>query len=651
MKAIFWRAFCLGIPVSVFAQVAPTESNLRAGGTISFSSNGTIPLTTPVAITTDTSIDANGHQVVIDGQNVTRLFVVNSGVKLTLKNLTLANGRVQGANSSSVSLSGESVSGGAIRNNGGVLTAIDCVFSNNVAQAGSGYVDPFATFNSSPGGIASGGAIEQTGGSSVLTGCNFTVNSAFGGAGTGSGLGGAIDVVDGSLSISNAVFLGNKATSGNPYVFKAGSAEGGAILIQSGTADIRLASFSQNASVCPWNGSGFGGAVAIRSGTLTVADSNFEANSTTGGMPFPYHGTGNLNGIPAYGGGVYIGASATLTITRSLLSGNTVYGGLKYPPAGFSASDAPGRGGALSIDGTAAIINSTLVGNRAFPSSSVPISQGAAIYNAGAANLTNVTVVNNISDHPAVLSAAGTFTVINSLFGQNGNVTASGGITDAGHNLSATATPAFTQSSSQNNLNLRLGPLGQYGGPTATIPLMAGSPAINAAEDSAAPTTDQRGRARPFGSHSDVGAFESSSPFYLLGSLAGRFIDATSVTLGANHAQADAGGKFLIASPQGSVSIQFSSPNHLFGPNPFTLDVQSDMEIRARGFEIDKLDFYPEANSFVYAGRAGETWQFDASPDLATWLPIRTNTFASDGLLLMPATNITTSAYVRGIRR
>jgi hypothetical protein len=59
-----------------------------------------------------------------------------------------------------------------------------------------------------------------------------------------------------------------------------------------------------------------------------------------------------------------------------------------------------------------------------------------------------------------------------------------------------------------------VGPFGDYGGPTPTVPLLSGSPAINAGDDIAAPPTDQRGRARPFGAHSDIGAFESSAPFY-----------------------------------------------------------------------------------------------------------------------------------------
>ena len=59
----------------------------------------------------------------------------------------------------------------------------------------------------------------------------------------------------------------------------------------------------------------------------------------------------------------------------------------------------------------------------------------------------------------------------------------------------------------------KLGPLQDNGGPTFTMALLAGSPALNAGDDAllASPfnlSTDQRGLPRPFGPHVDIGAFE-----------------------------------------------------------------------------------------------------------------------------------------------
>jgi hypothetical protein len=52
--------------------------------------------------------------------------------------------------------------------------------------------------------------------------------------------------------------------------------------------------------------------------------------------------------------------------------------------------------------------------------------------------------------------------------------------------------------------------LGDYGGPTMTMPLLPGSPAIDGgAAGLGVPATDQRGRARPKSGPVDIGAFES----------------------------------------------------------------------------------------------------------------------------------------------
>jgi hypothetical protein len=66
-----------------------------------------------------------------------------------------------------------------------------------------------------------------------------------------------------------------------------------------------------------------------------------------------------------------------------------------------------------------------------------------------------------------------------------------------------------------NSTNPKLGPLQNNGGPTFTMALLAGSPAIDAGDDSVlgSPlflTTDQRGPGFPrkSGTHVDIGAFE-----------------------------------------------------------------------------------------------------------------------------------------------
>jgi hypothetical protein len=58
----------------------------------------------------------------------------------------------------------------------------------------------------------------------------------------------------------------------------------------------------------------------------------------------------------------------------------------------------------------------------------------------------------------------------------------------------------------------QLGPLQDNGGPSPTMALPFGSPAINAADGALAPPTDQRGVTRPRRGGFDVGAYENRAP-------------------------------------------------------------------------------------------------------------------------------------------
>jgi len=79
-----------------------------------------------------------------------------------------------------------------------------------------------------------------------------------------------------------------------------------------------------------------------------------------------------------------------------------------------------------------------------------------------------------------------------------------GPITSDGYNLSDDSSCNFHNIGDRNNIDPKLGTLGNYGGPTQTIRLLSGSPAIDAGNPSGCTDgqghllkTDQRGMPRP----------------------------------------------------------------------------------------------------------------------------------------------------------
>ena len=95
----------------------------------------------------------------------------------------------------------------------------------------------------------------------------------------------------------------------------------------------------------------------------------------------------------------------------------------------------------------------------------------------------------------------------------NGSIT-----TDNGHNLLGTAVNNATNDPTPGpgdvfNDNPGLAALGNYGGPTQTMALLAGSPAIGAGNATATnPATDQRGLPRVVNGSLDIGAFQTQPP-------------------------------------------------------------------------------------------------------------------------------------------
>lgn len=250
------------------------------------------------------------------------------------------------------------------------------------------------------------------------------------------------------------------------------------------------------------------GAIRIRSSgqTLSVSNSNISNNTgqTTGGIFF---------------------AGTTLTITNSTISGNVsqfdtggihIQGGTAaITGSTISGNSAVGVGGGirLFLAGALTLVNSTISGNSATASGG-----GLWFSSPTAHTITNSTISGNSApvgagirvDNVGVALTLGNTIVANSTGGANCSMTAGATITSGNNNLEDTNTCSFTQPNDLVNQNPTLGPLASNGGPTQTHALLAGSIAIDAANNANCPATDQRGvvRPQPLGGLCDIGAFE-----------------------------------------------------------------------------------------------------------------------------------------------
>ncbi|MFO0823891.1 MAG: choice-of-anchor Q domain-containing protein [Gemmataceae bacterium] len=183
-------------------------------------------------------------------------------------------------------------------------------------------------------------------------------------------------------------------------------------------------------------------------------------------------------------GGAVFNKGGSVTITNSTFTNNTVQGGTGH-------QNGQGLGGAIfNLNGSLTVLNATLSGNQAS-------SGGRGIFSLADGTGQSSTVIIN-----------------NSIIGQGdtaGEDVTAQAINGGTSNTSGTNNLIRRQSGFSGNIvstaNPMLSPSGNYGGPTQTLALLPGSPAIDVGNSSGAPTTDQRGKAR-VGSV-DIGAFES----------------------------------------------------------------------------------------------------------------------------------------------
>lgn len=412
---------------------------------------------------------AGSGETVIDAAGLDRAFqTVGFDFSLRINDLTIKNGNAEGED------------GGGIFNGSTIALALDhvAIVHNTATYFGGGVrSNSYTSSLSISNGVFSGNYADQGGaaisnpGSATITDSTITGNSARLGAG-------AIDNNNGvSLHITNSTVQGNSGNIG---------------AIFGGSLTIDHTSVIENRSTV--GGAIFGG------GAISVTQSDLSRNTANfgqGGGIYYLGGSADEMGLELTdstisdnkaafeGGGIFAWTPAKVVITNSTISGNE---------AGTSeaAREKEKRGGGVfALFGQLQLTNVTISGNQA------DVGGG---------------ILNNVSN-----DGVGFIELKNTIVAGNTNGDCSGSIRSAGHNLSSDGTCGLAEPGDLENAGPKLAPLADNGGPTQTHNLLAESPAIDAADNAACPTMDQRGVGRPVDGNSDgvavcdIGAYEAAA--------------------------------------------------------------------------------------------------------------------------------------------
>lgn len=441
-----------------------------------------------------TIVDGNGA---VTGDRVFQ--ILNTAQNVTLSGMTIRNGQ---SLSSTIGVIG---GGGLYLEGGGHLHLGDVIIKGNTAQNGGGL---YANFSSQ------GGSIEMN---NVIVRANTATS---GGVGAG---GGVLAHLPSNLSqvvIRDSQVYSNTAdgTGGGLYVDGTTSAQWSIQRseIYSNTAAsgggignfVPLALFDSRLHN---NHVTFDGGAIEAFSPLVIVRTTLDANTAGrfGGGLFDLQTGGNalypdfahieqstLSGNSAqYGGGIYhdgfIYAPTLMTLMNSTLSGNAV---------------SHDGGGLYAYSGQTQLFNATIASNRAERSffQHYPV-RGGGVFITSTAIITaqNSLIANNVSGTDLTPPS------LDDCFGP---------LRSLGYNLLETTSNCSISGTTFGNITGQdplLGLLQNNGGSTLTQVPLSGSPAIDHGDNTACPSSDQRGFRRPIGSQCDIGAVEVGPYVYL----------------------------------------------------------------------------------------------------------------------------------------
>ena len=429
----------------------------RDADTIILSQDITLRAELPI-ITSDITIEGNGYT--ISGDNRYRIFY-NDGGALTIKDLTMTKGYVEGElilEDRRPKNTTENPIGGAIVNWQGTVTVSSSTFSDNLAEEDGGAIYSRDGTLSIVNSTFSDNLADDDGGAIYNNGTLSIVNSIF--SDNLAGYGGAIRSY-GELSISDSAFSDNSADE-----------DGGAIYNWGGELSISNSAFSDNSAE-------YGGAIYNWSGELSISGNNFSGNSAK------------------YGGAIYNRAIGELSIVNSI----------------FSLNSADNFGGAILNEGELSIVNSAFSYNSASNDDyNWSVSRGGAIDNGGELRIGSSTFSGNSADKGGAIfnGEDGKLRMTNSIIAGSGGACYSE--SRLRHNISNFIQDGSCSPDFSGDPKLDVSVVLAAGKPAYYFPLLAGSRAIDAADDGYCPETDQIGTVRPQGAGCDIGAIEYVSP-------------------------------------------------------------------------------------------------------------------------------------------
>ncbi len=541
-QTVFAADITVDSECSLADAIQAAESDSAVGGCAAGNGADIIHLTGDVRLDTElqqieSEITIVGNGYSISGNKRRRFLKVSRRSAMTLRDLTVRDfaSRTGGAIHNSGKLDIENCTirdnetnsrdGGAIFNFGR-LTITDSVFLNNKSdRSGDTTASGGAIYNDEIHGIPSevtvknstfrgnwaewsGGALANRAGTATIIDSVFEHNSA-------DESGGALNSYD-ELSISGSVFSANtadanRASSGgaifsqgplqvseSQFIANIASSSGGAIRSQRKT-NVTDSIFIDNAS------ENSGGAIENDNGDFSVSGSYFTGNSSQWGGAISSSDRGKEQ-------------LAQLVISDSVFfenyateAGGALFGGGKLVIArsSFLTNTAEYFAGAMaSFASHLTLTDSAFVGNVA------RVSVGGLYVSAeDTAYLAHLTIANNSADQEGGITvyhdedADPVFELHNSLIAGNQGGDCVAQLNQNSGNLIADGScePAL---SGDPLLDAIIKP---DDGSTAFIPLLPGSPAIDAADPDHCSATDQIGTARPQGDGCDIGAIEFMS--------------------------------------------------------------------------------------------------------------------------------------------